>query len=407
MNNVALSATDTRVGFWQRPLGYPHAFASGAMALAVGLAFHFFVGYHQLPVLFAAIGAIGLVCALFAGRVFRTNVFVHWLTGIPFAVVSTASVSALALVGGVVPESVIQSKFGAPSIWASWPFLFVCYLMMVNLVGSAGKRCWPLNYTNFVYVSTHAGLAIALGGGAFSSLSLERWAVVMHEGVPTSVAQNSTGVEVKLPFKLTLREFALESFPPVLAFATLDDASPDGMSVKPGSNFIRQGMAETIEGIQVEILRYFPRAVLDGNIWHQVEWKSAAPAALVRAKLKDGTIKEGWVSCGSSESSGALLAISERSAIVMPDSRPKKFRSVFDITQRGETKRAQVEVNDKLSYGGYDIYQLSYDERAGAASQYSVLEVVKDRGLPIVYAGIFLMLLGCVLHLGNGVGGKK
>lgn len=407
MKQATIGDACPKAEFWERQLGYPHAFASVLLALAVGVAFHFFIGYRGIQPPFIFTGVLGLAILTVLGRTHRSHRVMHWLTGIPFAVAATSAVSFLALVGGLVPEETIQRVFRAPTIWSSWPFISVVFLMMANLVGSVGKRCWPLNYTNIVYLSTHAGLAIALGGGAFSSLSLERWAVVMHEGVPTSVAQNSSGVEVKLPFELTLREFVLESFPPVLAFASLDDASADGLSVKSGSNFITQGMTETIEGIRVEILRYLPRAVLDGNSWHQVEWKSAAPAALVRAKLNDGTIKEGWVSCGASESSGALLAISERSAIVMPDPRPKKFKSIFDIKTHGESKRADVEVNDKLSYGGYDIYQLSYDEGAGAASQYSVLEVVKDRGLPIVYAGIFLMLLGCVLHLGNGVGGKK
>ncbi|MFN3963538.1 MAG: hypothetical protein ACK4NQ_11225, partial [Fimbriimonadaceae bacterium] len=66
----------------------------------------------------------------------------------------------------------------------------------------------------------------------------------------------------------------------------------------------------------------------------------------------------------------------------------------------------QVGVNEPIKVKGYDIYQFSYDEEAGPASAYSVVEVVRDSSLPIVYAGIFALLIGSLMHLWNGVGVK-
>lgn len=54
-----------------------------------------------------------------------------------------------------------------------------------------------------------------------------------------------------------------------------------------------------------------------------------------------------------------------------------------------------VEVNHPLHYGGYYFYQYSYDAQAG---QYSVLMVVSDTGLGLVYAGYVMLCAGVIRH---------
>ncbi len=54
-----------------------------------------------------------------------------------------------------------------------------------------------------------------------------------------------------------------------------------------------------------------------------------------------------------------------------------------------------VEVNHPLHYGGYYFYQYSYDAQAG---QYSVLMVVSDTGLGLVYGGYVMLCAGVIWH---------
>ena len=54
-----------------------------------------------------------------------------------------------------------------------------------------------------------------------------------------------------------------------------------------------------------------------------------------------------------------------------------------------------IEVNHPLRYGGYHFYQSSYEDKAG---QYTVLQVVSDTGLYVVYAGYWLLCLGAIWH---------
>jgi len=55
-----------------------------------------------------------------------------------------------------------------------------------------------------------------------------------------------------------------------------------------------------------------------------------------------------------------------------------------------------IEVNHPLRFGGYHFYQSSYDDKAG---QYTVLQVVSDTGLYVVYTGYWMLCLGIIWHL--------
>jgi len=54
-----------------------------------------------------------------------------------------------------------------------------------------------------------------------------------------------------------------------------------------------------------------------------------------------------------------------------------------------------IEVNHPLHFGGYHFYQSSYDDKAG---QYTVLQVVSDTGLYVVYAGYWMLCIGVIWH---------
>jgi hypothetical protein len=153
----------------------------------------------------------------------------------------------------------------------------------------------------------------------------------------------------------------------------------------------------------VVVEKFLRHAAYDGLHWREVKWKTAAPAALLSVTDISGKSRKGWICSGSPETAPAYLQLDNKTAIFMNRPMPKKFESDIRI----DGKDYKVGVNEPIHVKGYDIYQFSYDEKMGAASSYSVVEVVKDRFLNVVYAGIFLMLFGATLHLWNGVGGRK
>ena len=79
------------------------------------------------------------------------------------------------------------------------------------------------------------------------------------------------------------------------------------------------------------------------------------------------------------------------------DGSPRRFASDIQIlTQTGKNIRTTVEVKKPVEVDGWKIYQYGYDTQMGAMSQTSILELVSDPWLPLVYTGIYMMLAGAV-----------
>ena len=79
------------------------------------------------------------------------------------------------------------------------------------------------------------------------------------------------------------------------------------------------------------------------------------------------------------------------------DGSPKRFASEIQIlTKTGKNIETTVDVNKPYEVDGWKIYQYGYDTQMGAESQISILELVSDPWLPLVYTGICMMLAGAV-----------
>ena len=88
------------------------------------------------------------------------------------------------------------------------------------------------------------------------------------------------------------------------------------------------------------------------------------------------------------------------------DGSPKRFASEIQIlTKSGKNIEATVDVNKPYEVDGWKIYQYGYDTQMGAQSQISILELVSDPWLPLVYTGIYMMLAGAVCMF--VIGGRK
>jgi hypothetical protein len=86
------------------------------------------------------------------------------------------------------------------------------------------------------------------------------------------------------------------------------------------------------------------------------------------------------------------------------DGSPKRFASEIQIlTKSGKSIQTTVDVNKPVEVDGWKIYQYGYDTQMGARSQISILELVSDPWLPLVYTGIYMMLAGavCMFILGG------
>jgi hypothetical protein len=115
------------------------------------------------------------------------------------------------------------------------------------------------------------------------------------------------------------------------------------------------------------------------------EWRALSP---------DGAVRE----------MGLSIELKKFIMETYDDGSPKRFASEIHIlTKSGKDIEATVDVNKPYEVDGWKIYQYGYDTYQGANSQISIFELVSDPWLPLVYAGIYMMLAGavCLFVLGG------
>ncbi len=121
-------------------------------------------------------------------------------------------------------------------------------------------------------------------------------------------------------------------------------------------------------------------------------------------KINEGeTVSTASAEDGTSYETGLSVRLEDFTMETYPNGMPKRFAS--DVVVRGKSGKdiaAVIEVNKPLKVDGWKMYQYDYDSEAGTESRFSVLELVKDPWLPLVYAGIFMMLAGALLMLVTG-----
>ena len=84
------------------------------------------------------------------------------------------------------------------------------------------------------------------------------------------------------------------------------------------------------------------------------------------------------------------LALEQFTIDHYPDGRsPRQYTSRLRI----DGKACEVSVNHPLRHGGYTIYQDSYDQQAGS---FTVLQLVRDPWLPLIFVGIALLAAGAI-----------
>ena len=164
------------------------------------------------------------------------------------------------------------------------------------------------------------------------------------------------------------------------------------------------------------------------RLLHLHSWKRDVPfllnhlglfLALTTATLGNADMQRVKMICGIGEPEWRAMTADGR-IIEMPiaielkkfimetydDGSPKRFASEIQIlTKSGKNIETVVDVNKPYEVDGWKIYQYGYDTQMGAQSQISILELVSDPWLPMVYTGIYMMLAGAVCMF--VIGGRK
>lgn len=398
---------------WQKPWGYKEGFAVCGGLFLIGTFWQMILGKCTLSVLawpvniYVGVCYILLLIALYA--FFRKYYFVRWMSSYQAAVTAMISLVVMTVIMGLVRQlrpdvtvTGIEGWLGFSQMLSACSFVLL-FLWFVTLLGMVIlRRIHHLSWRDIPFLFNHVGLFLALTGAVLGSADMQRLEMTTQAGKAEWRALNQQKEMLELPLAIELHDFTIDEYPPKLML--IDNESGKALPAgKPENILIEDDYNEgTLLDWEIKIENRLPMAasVTTGDTMKFVEFHSigAACALYVKAKnTKDSEQREGWVSCGSFMFPYKALRLNRKVSLIMPEREPKRFASEVTVyTQSGVQAEATIEVNRPFEIEGWKIYQLSYDENKGRWSDVSVFELVSDPWLPVVYAGIWMMIAGAV-----------
>jgi len=195
----------------------------------------------------------------------------------------------------------------------------------------------------------------------------------------------------ELPFSVELKDFQIEYYKPAYLYIQTRDGQGWRIPVETGTEFPLGPELGTIK-----ILRAFENfkiTIEDGSrkIIDDPQ-PGINPALEVQITSPEGQVTTRYVfeRFGGHTRPEDKFALSYRRVISDYISRLRIIEDNKVVAEK------DIEVNHPLSFGGYHFYQHSYDAEAG---QYTVLMVVSNTGLAVVYAGYWMLCIGVIWHL--------
>ena len=396
--------------FWKMKEG----FAFGAGLILVGLALQFSVGPIHWSDFAFPLNAIFLVIFLLALALVyvlrrRVRLFAFLLT-IQAAVPTLLYAAVLTVVMGVTRQVPAHERaidpVGLTQMLSFWPFVLI-YFLLATIVGLiALRQIFHFRLREVPSLLCHIGLFVAIVAATLGSADMERVKLTATTDMPEWRATHEQGF-TELPLAIQLEKFTIDEYPPKLLLVnsktgqTIPAKNPEIVLI---DKHFKEGM---LSQWRIRVRQNLPLAapVVTTDTTKYVSWGSsgAVTALLVEAQRMDGDRavgkpNMGWVTCGSYLFPFQELKLTKDLSLVMARREPERYASRIHIyTQTQKNIVATVEVNKPVYVDGWHIYQLSYDESMGRWSETSTFELVKDPWLPVVYVGIYLLLVGAVL----------
>lgn len=371
----------------------------------------------------------------------KRSYFCLFMSTMQAAIPAIAAAAILTLIMGVTKQ-VAEGKrpmdpVGLTKMLSFWPFILV-YVWMTAIVGEVTiNQIARFSWRRFPALVSHVGLFLILTCGTLGSADMLRVKMYCETGQPEWRGLDAFNNVHQLPVAIQLEKFTIDEYPPKLML--IDKTGRPLPQDKPENLLVDNGMKSgQLLDCKIDILKRIDNAVpvmlskmigkmpegMMGNIrmdslgqarnkdgYIASDASGSACALLVRvtrgvnangssdSNLIKGQkqVVTGWITSGSYLFPYQALRLKDGRMLAMPNREPRRFASLVNIyTQSGQNIQTEIEVNKPFTIEGWKIYQLSYNEQMGKWSNLSVFELVTDPWLPVVYIGIFMLLIGAV-----------
>lgn len=347
----------------------------------------------------------------------------RFFSSIKLAILLLAIIALFSLIGTLIPQNqepeFYLSKYGQygyqallktglNNVYSSWWFILALISFSLNLAVCILNRL-PIKKRSLGSFFSHLSILVILSGALIGMFYGQKGYIQIKEGeeINSFISQNK---RIDLGFSIRLNDFIFnENIDPkekLLVYSCSKEAvcsMSDPVKPGKGEKLLAQipteiGTESNIgdTGYSVKVLRYIPDFMMD-TATKQVVSRSSAPnnpAIELEIKDKSGNLKKVWAFArfpDMHQETGAEFKFVYNWA----ERRPKDFISRVSILKGGkEIINQDIRVNEPMRFGGYTFFQSSYDNQA---LSWSGLQVVKDPGVPVIYFGFILLILGLVM----------
>lgn len=401
---------------WQYPWGYSESFLLAIFLTMAGFLVQLILGSGvNMPPWPANIAIILIFIIYFILIHYLVkHPLVKWLSSTQAAIASISVFTVIVLLLGFIPQTPdplnpsLADSLGLTRITSSWAYLMSALLLLVVLGFTIMRRMNSFSLKNISFLLNHLGLWIVIVAASLGSADMWKLSMQLEEKHPAITAYDGMGNTYNMGFGMMLLDFDIEEYPPELG---LMDNHEYTLILEKGGK-----LATAIEGNTEQLDQYslhFERVLQHARSYGEEYDTSSRPgsARAVYVKVTDAnsdTIAAGWVSDGSYAVPSRHLPLNNRISVAMTQLRPKKYSSDIRLFRSmDDYEDFHIEVNKPVKIEGWKIYQVGYDEKMGRWSQRSIIELVRDPWLPVVYTGIFMILIGSLYLLWMGKGRTK
>jgi len=369
------------------------------------------------------------------------NPVTRLLGSLPFALTVVLLLALACVAGTVIPQGSqvepylarpgghqvlgVLSSLGMTNVFHSWWFVGLLFALSASLMVCTGRRYRAIKRAtgsarlrvigSFI---THISLLLVLAGGVVRVIWGQKGMIQFREGEVVNRAESGEGAML-LPFSIRLTKFELEFHKKP---ARTRETPADRLLVQWGEKNLVTHFpvelnvahpvvpADAVVGaapaFTITMLRYVPDFSLDGSTGDVTSRSNDPnnPAVEVRV-LGGGVTNTQWVFArfpefGGDSGPGGAMPLKFRFQAALPEEvneqgAIKAFKSTIEVMEHGVVACTRtIAVNSPFSWGGFSFYQVSYNPDD---LTWSALEVVRDPGVPIVYAGFILMMAGLTM----------
>ena len=340
-----------------------------------------------------------ILVSLYLFRFKRAHPIVVWLSSIHASISAIVFIAFQCFCMGFIPQtestSPVISYLGLNHIISSWPFLYAEIYFLITLALITLKRSIPFKFSNLGFILNHFGLwitvvAMMLGNGDKQKVTLN-----LSESKVQWQGATQTGNLIDLPLAIKLNKFKINDYNPTLVLVDNIQNNVINNKKHKAQELIEQGKTYKQGDWSCKVLQYLPDAAFFNNTFISYKSVGSVPAALIIATNISGEKVEGWISCGNYMNTSTLLRLDRQVSLAMTIPIPKKYSSSLTIyTPDKKILNTIIEVNKPIKINGWSIYQTGFDSKMGKWSTTSIVELVKDPWLIIVYFGFTLLIVG-------------